>query len=298
MEQFLSDLRGPSPAHAAGLAGMMSGAAGAALFVKCRYRPAEGFLTALKELAASDGPLFAEYLRARRAGEPFETSLRATVESPLRGGEMCLELASHYGVARRGCPRSMLGDLFVGKRLLQACAECCQHLAGLNLELCSEPWQAARERLEALEVGLGRLQEQEAYDRIFQTARTVAVVGISDRPERAGYYVPRYLRGRGFRLLGVNPRASSSVAEKTASTLRGLEEPIDLVIFFRRSEALGEHLEDILGLTPLPRTAWLQEGIRNEDFASALRAVDIQVVSDRCALREHQVLYPEAHDVP
>ncbi len=277
---------------------MMSGAAGAALFVKCRYRPAEDFLTALKELAASDGPLFAEYLRARRAGEPFEASLRATVESPLRGGEMCLELASRFGAARRGCPRSMLGDLFVGKRLLQACADCCHHLAGINLELCSEPWQAGRERLEALEMGLKRLQEQEAYDRIFQTARTVAVVGISDKPERAGFYVPRYLRGRGFRVLGVNPRGSSSVAEKTAPTLGGLGEPLDLVIFFRRSEALGEHLEDILGLTPLPRTAWLQEGIRNDDFAGALRAVGMQVVSDRCAMLEHQGLYPESDDIP
>lgn len=272
---------------------MVTGAAGAALFVKCRYQPAEETLTALSELASSDGPLFAEYLRARRAGEPFEAPLRAAIESPLRGAELALELASRFGAARARCPKSMLGDLLVGKRLLQTAAGCCLHLAGANLELLSEPWEGARERLEALEQTLERLEEQEDYDRIFQATHRVAVVGISDRPERAGCYVPRYLQRRGYRVLGVNPRG-----ENTARTLQELGEPVDLVLFFRRSEALGEHLEDLLGLNPLPRTAWLQEGIRNEAFAGALRAAGIEVVSDRCAMIEHQNLYPQGEETP
>ncbi|MCA9793047.1 MAG: CoA-binding protein [Candidatus Eremiobacteraeota bacterium] len=190
----------------------------------------------------------------------------------------------------------MLADLYVGKRLLQAAAQCCLHLVQANLRLFPIPWQAAQERASGLVSVLSRLDEQEEYDRIFKSTRTVAVVGISDKPERPGRYVPKYLRDHGFRLLGVTPAGRNPIAERTAPTLQDLEEPLDLVIFFRRSQALGDHLDDVLSLDPRPATVWLQEGISNELFAGSLRAVGINVVSDRCAMQEHRRLYPEGEE--
>ncbi|MGE0489041.1 MAG: CoA-binding protein [Vulcanimicrobiota bacterium] len=128
------------------------------------------------------------------------------------------------------------------------------------------------------------------FARIFDQTRAIAVVGISEKPWRAGHYVPEYLAQQGFQILGVTPTGHSSLAEQSATTLAGLERPVELVLMFRRSDQVGEHLADILSVEPLPRVVWMQSGIRNEVFARALQARGIEVVSDRCAMVEHRLL--------
>ncbi len=128
------------------------------------------------------------------------------------------------------------------------------------------------------------------FQKIFDQTQTIAVVGISDTPSKAARFVPEYLQDHGYRILGVHPRGSSEVAEKTATTLQELDEAIDMVVLFRRSDKVPEHLDDILSLEPKPKTVWMQLGIRNEEFARELRQNGIEVVSDRCTKVEHQRL--------
>ena len=128
------------------------------------------------------------------------------------------------------------------------------------------------------------------FARIFAQTNTIAVVGISEKPGRAGHYVPEYLAGQGYEILGVTPSGHNSLASQSARTLDELGRQVDLVLMFRRSDQVGEHLADILKLDPLPRVVWMQTGIRNDVFARALEARGIEVVSDRCAMVEHRLL--------
>lgn len=120
---------------------------------------------------------------------------------------------------------------------------------------------------------------------LMQSVRTIAVVGYSDKPGRAGQYVPEYLRAHGYRILGVSPQARGC-----ARSLAELREPVDLVLLFRKSGDLPAHLPEILALDPRPRGVWMQLGIRHDEVARALEAEGIQVVQDLCMMVEHQDL--------
>jgi uncharacterized protein len=127
---------------------------------------------------------------------------------------------------------------------------------------------------------------------ILQGSPTIAVVGINDQPEKAAYYVPDYLHEEGYRILGVNPKLAGQTMfdNPVRATLAELTEPVDLVDVFRRSEQVGDHVEDILAMKPRPRVVWMQLGIKNEDAAKVLEAAGITVVQNRCTLADHQRL--------
>lgn len=136
----------------------------------------------------------------------------------------------------------------------------------------------------AREIGDGELGD------VLRAARVVAVLGASARPGRPGYYVPEYLAGQGYRVLPVNPLevGRSLHGAPVVGSLGELSEPVDLIDVFRRPDQLAAHLPEILAMRPLPRVVWLQQGIRDDGFASALVAAGIDVVQDRCTLAEHQ----------
>lgn len=131
------------------------------------------------------------------------------------------------------------------------------------------------------------------FGKIFGQTSSIAVVGISDTEGKAGNYVPAYLKDEGFRILGVTPRGENSVADKTATTLEGLGEPVDMVVLFRRSDKVPNHLDDILSLDPLPKVVWMQQGIKNATVAAQLSEKGIEVVQDRCTMVEHRRLPEE-----
>ena len=119
-----------------------------------------------------------------------------------------------------------------------------------------------------------------------QAAHTIAVLGVSTRPGRPGYYVPEYLAERGYRVLPVNPRyvGQRLLGEPVRGTLAEIEEPIDLIDVFRNPADLPSHLSELLALRPPPGLVWFQLGIRNQAVADALVAADIDVVQDKCTL--------------
>ncbi len=127
---------------------------------------------------------------------------------------------------------------------------------------------------------------------ILTASPTIAVLGIHHEPEKAAFYVPEYLHDEGYRILGVNPAFAGQTlfGEPVRATLAELHEPVDIVDVFRRSDAVVDHVEDILAMKPRPKVVWLQIGVKNDDAAKILEASGITVIQNRCTLADHQRL--------
>jgi predicted CoA-binding protein len=127
---------------------------------------------------------------------------------------------------------------------------------------------------------------------ILSSSPTIAVLGIHSQPDKAAFYVPEYLHGQGYRIIGVNPRFADQAmfGERVRATLAEIGEPVDLVDVFRRPDQIPAHVEDILAMKPRPKVVWLQLGIQNDDAAKILEAAGITVIQNRCALADHQRL--------
>ncbi len=121
---------------------------------------------------------------------------------------------------------------------------------------------------------------------ILAETRTIAVVGFSSRPERAGYYVPAYLREQGYRIIPVNPYLQSGLGEKAYPDLLSVPEPVDLVLIFRRPEEVPPVVEQAIAIGA--KAIWMQLGIVHEAAAARARAAGLRVVMDACMLIEHR----------
>jgi len=127
---------------------------------------------------------------------------------------------------------------------------------------------------------------------IFRESKTVAVLGAKADSAEPAYYVPAYLRSRGYRIRPVNPRFVGRRLHdaETVASLRDLAEATDVIEVFRRPEYLAGHADEILALPWRPKTVWFQLGIRNDGAAEKLARAGIRVVQDRCMMPEHRRL--------
>jgi predicted CoA-binding protein len=127
---------------------------------------------------------------------------------------------------------------------------------------------------------------------ILTTSPTIAVLGIHETPEKAAHYVPEYLHDEGYRVIGVNPAFAGTTLfdEPVRGTLAEIHEAVDLVDVFRRADAIPDHIDDILAMSPRPKVVWFQLGIKNDEAAARLEAEGILVVQNRCTLADHQRL--------
>jgi predicted CoA-binding protein len=121
---------------------------------------------------------------------------------------------------------------------------------------------------------------------ILEESKTVAVVGLSPRQERDSHRVAKYLQGRGYRIIPVNPNAEEVLGERSHPDLASVPEPIDIVDVFRRSEAVPEIVEEAIKVGA--RTVWMQQGVIHEEAAARAREAGLQVVMDRCMMVEHR----------
>ena len=131
-----------------------------------------------------------------------------------------------------------------------------------------------------------------AVKPVLETARTIAVLGVSAAADKPAHFVPLYAVQHGYRVIPVNPLlvGQTLFGEPIRSSLAELGEPVDVVDIFRRAESLPDHLGDILAMTPRPKLVWLQLGIKNDEFAKKLLEAGIEVVQDRCLLADHRAL--------
>jgi uncharacterized protein len=124
---------------------------------------------------------------------------------------------------------------------------------------------------------------------LLRTARTIAVVGLSDNPLRPSHGVAAYLQSQGYRIIPVNPEIKASLGEKAYPSLPDVPQKIDLVDIFRRPEFVEEIVDQAIQLK-VP-AVWMQEEIVHEKAAQKARAAGIFVVMDRCILVEHRARF-------
>jgi predicted CoA-binding protein len=123
---------------------------------------------------------------------------------------------------------------------------------------------------------------------LLKTAKTIAVVGLSDKPWRASFGVSEYLQSRGYRIIPVNPNVSEVLGVGAYPRLEDVPEKIDIVDVFRRSEFAGAIVDSAIRLGV--RCVWMQEGVRDEQAAERASEAGIGVVMDRCILKDHHRL--------
>ena len=122
-------------------------------------------------------------------------------------------------------------------------------------------------------------------DKILESARTIAVVGLSPDPRRPSHGVARYLQRAGYRIIPVNPNVDQVLGERAYPSLRDVPDPVDVVEVFRRSEFVGPIVDDAIAMRA--RAVWLQDGVIDEEAAERARAAGLDVVMDDCMMRRH-----------
>ena len=137
------------------------------------------------------------------------------------------------------------------------------------------------------------LTSDEDITELLKSARTIAMIGASDRPDRPSYGVMRALQDHGYRVLPVNPNITGEHlnGEFVWRDLSQIGVPIDIVDIFRRSDAAGEAVDQ--AILAGAKAVWLQLGVIDEAAAARAEAAGLQVVMDHCIKIEmHRLAIP------
>ena len=137
------------------------------------------------------------------------------------------------------------------------------------------------------------MKQKNVFGKILISTRTIAVVGMSSKPHRAGYYVPAYLQEQGYRIIPVNPFLYKPVLnEEPYAELSEVPEPVDLVLIFQRSENIPPFVDQAIKIGA--KAVWMQLGIAHQEAADKARAAGLDVVMDACMLVEHKLIKSQA----
>jgi predicted CoA-binding protein len=125
-----------------------------------------------------------------------------------------------------------------------------------------------------------------AGENLLRNAKTIAVVGLSNRRSRPSYGVSEYMQASGYRIIPVNPNETEVLGEKAWASLEEIPDRIDIVDIFRRPECVPEIVDSAIRIGA--KGIWMQEGVVHDDAAGKARAAGLEVVMDRCILKEHR----------
>ncbi|HEY4958773.1 MAG TPA: CoA-binding protein [Caldimonas sp.] len=125
--------------------------------------------------------------------------------------------------------------------------------------------------------------------RILRTSRTIAVVGLSAEWHRPSFFAAKYMQAHGYRIVPVNPRYQEILGERCHAALTTIEEPVDIVDVFRRTEDVMPIAEQAIAIKA--KCLWQQIGVKNEAAAALAAAAGLEVVMDRCVKIEHARLF-------
>lgn len=129
--------------------------------------------------------------------------------------------------------------------------------------------------------------------QILLDTKTIAVVGMSTRPERPSQDVPKYLQEHGYKIVPVNPTATEILGETAYPSLSAIPSDIQIhtVQIFLRSEDVPPVVEEAIAIGA--KVVWMQEGIRNEAAAQRAEEAGLTVVQDRCMRAAHRFFFAE-----
>ena len=132
------------------------------------------------------------------------------------------------------------------------------------------------------------MNEPETIEKIFGM-KTVAVVGMSPKPERPSHYVALYLRENGYKIIPVNPGRSEIAGETCFPSLSEIDEAVEVVDVFRRPEHVLPIAEAAIAIGA--KALWLQDHVVNEEAAKLAEDAGLLVVMNDCMLRQHRRLF-------
>src|SRR6202051_2940946 len=124
----------------------------------------------------------------------------------------------------------------------------------------------------------------DAGAQILRGAKTSAVVGLSSNPMRASHGVAEYLKSAGYRIIPVNPNETEVLGEKAYARLEDVPEPVDIVDVFRGAGEVPGVADAAIRVGA--KAVWMQEGVVEEEAAEVARAAGLDVVMDRCILKD------------
>ncbi len=128
-------------------------------------------------------------------------------------------------------------------------------------------------------------QNPETIRHLLHFSENVAVVGLSDKPQRASNFVGSYLKSEGFRVIPINPMKEEILGEKSYPDLKSAPGPIDIVDIFRKPQDCYDIVKEAIEVGA--KAVWMQLTIVNRDAAELARENGLEVVMDRCIKMEH-----------
>lgn len=135
------------------------------------------------------------------------------------------------------------------------------------------------------------MNDDQMLKDILLSAKTIASVGLSSNPEKESYWIVKYLKDQGYRIIPVNPTADEILGEKAYPDLESVPEKIDVVQVFRKPEDVPPVVDSAIQAGA--KVVWMQEGIVHEEAAQKARQAGLQVVMDACMRVTHRRLIGE-----
>lgn len=132
---------------------------------------------------------------------------------------------------------------------------------------------------------------REQIKEILKQTTTIAVVGLSDNPDKISHMVAEAMQKQGYRIIPVNPNAERILGEISYPSLKDIPESVDIVNVFRRSEHTVPFAQEAADIGA--KVLWLQQGISNEETASIAEKAGLTVIMDRCIKVEDSILQPK-----
>ena len=130
--------------------------------------------------------------------------------------------------------------------------------------------------------------ENEQLKEILEQSKTIAVIGLSDNPERTSYQISKAMQNAGYKIIPVNPMVEEVLGEKAYDSLTDIDVPFDIINVFRRSEFLPDIAKEAAQTDG--RIFWAQQGIVNEEAYNYLKEQGFTVIMDMCIKVVHSVL--------
>jgi hypothetical protein len=126
--------------------------------------------------------------------------------------------------------------------------------------------------------------------RLLKVSRTIAIVGLSDKPHRDSFIVGKYLLDHGYKVIPVNPALAERgwLDIKAYPDIASIPGEVDVIDLFRRADSIMELVPAMIAKKP--KTVWLQLGIVNNEASALLRPAGILVVQNKCIKVEHSLL--------
>jgi len=129
----------------------------------------------------------------------------------------------------------------------------------------------------------------ERMRQVLEDAKRIAVVGLSNKPERDSYRVAAYLQAQGYEIIPVNPMIDEVLGQKAVASLKDIEGEVDIVDVFRRSEEVPAIVDEAIAIGA--KALWLQLGVIHEEAAQKAEDHGMDVIMDRCIKVEHARLF-------